>query len=189
MFHPDLVSYLIIANGVHPVPFQREMAAGGAQTAASQYILSLRREGSEDHYAADSYKKLQQLFSANMDFDWFTGAKRDAYLTEWARPGRLKTMIHWYRASPLRVAEPGQPITDLPAMPADKLRVAMPHLLIWGDGDTALLPESIEGLEDYAPRLTVRHIPDADHWICHQQPRKLAALIHDWIAHEAPTEY
>ena len=80
------------------------------------------------------------------------------------------------------------PITDLPEMPPEKLRVTMPHLLLWGDGDTALLPESMDGLADYAPRLTVQRIPDADHWICHQQPRKLAALIHDWITHEAPTE-
>ena len=38
MFRPELVSGLIIINGVHPVPFQRELAAGGAQTEASQYI-------------------------------------------------------------------------------------------------------------------------------------------------------
>jgi pimeloyl-ACP methyl ester carboxylesterase len=187
--HPDRVARLIVANGVHPAPFQRALAAGGAQSAASQYIEALRAPGSEDRLAADDFDGLMRLFSAHMDLSWMTPPKRAAYKAEWARPGCLRGMVNWYRASPLRVAEPGQPITDLPAMPADKLRVAMPHLLIWGDGDTALLPESIEGLEDYAPRLTVRHIPDADHWICHQQPRKLAALIHDWIAHEAPTEY
>ena len=42
---PALVSHLVILNGVHPAPFQRELAAGGAQTRASQYIHWLRREG------------------------------------------------------------------------------------------------------------------------------------------------
>ena len=54
---PDLVSKLIIMNGVHPAPFQRELAKGGAQTDASQYIHFLRREGSEDILAADDFDK------------------------------------------------------------------------------------------------------------------------------------
>lgn len=181
MFHPDRVSRLIIANGVHPVPFQRAMAKGGAQSAASQYILTLRRDGSEDHFAADNYARLQRLFSANMDFDWFTGDKRTAYLTEWARPGRLKTMIHWYRASPLQVATPGTPLTDLPDFPVDKLMIRCPHLLIWGAGDTALLPESTEGLETFAPDLTRVTIPDADHWLAHQKPSEMAEAILSWV--------
>ena len=38
MFQPALVDRLIIANGVHSAPFQRAVAAGGAQSQASQYI-------------------------------------------------------------------------------------------------------------------------------------------------------
>ena len=184
MFHPDLVDRLIIANGVHPVPFQRAMAAGGSQTAASQYILSLRREGSENHYAADGYAKMQQLFSANMNFDWFTGDKRAAYLAEWARPGRLKTMIHWYRASPLKVARPGEPITDLPEFPTERLMIRCPHLLIWGAGDTALLPEATEGLEEFALDLTRVTIEGAEHWLAHQKPDDMARAILDWMDRE-----
>ncbi|MGC1506483.1 MAG: alpha/beta fold hydrolase, partial [Sulfitobacter sp.] len=47
MFRPELVEKLIIMNGVHPVPFQRALAKGGAQAEASQYIHYLRSEGSE----------------------------------------------------------------------------------------------------------------------------------------------
>jgi len=157
------------------------MAAGGAQTEASQYILALRRDGSEEHFAADNYARMQKLFSAKMDFDWFTGEKRAAYLAEWSRPGRLKTMIHWYRASPLRVAKPGAPITDLPELPKERLMVRCPHLLIWGEGDTALLPDSTAGLEDYAPDLTRVTIDGADHWLAHQKPDEMAAAILEWV--------
>ncbi|MEP4198879.1 MAG: alpha/beta hydrolase [Aliishimia sp.] len=181
MSKPDLVQKLIIANGVHPAPFQREMASGGPQSVASQYILSLRRAGSEDHYAQDNYARLQTLFSAKMDFDWFCGEKRAQYLTEWSRPGRLKTMIHWYRASPLKVAVPGEPITDLPELPKDRLMIRCPHLLIWGAGDTALLPESTKGLEEYAPILTRITIPEADHWLAHQKPDEMATAILNWV--------
>jgi epoxide hydrolase 4 len=179
--YPDRVGHLMILNGVHPIPFQREMAAGGAQSEASQYILWLRREGAEDLLAKDGFAKLMRLFSANMDLSWMTPAKLAAYKTEWARPGRMRGMVNWYRASPLQVAPPGEPLTNLPALPRDALNLHQPHLLIWGTGDTALRTDCLIGLADYAPNLTIHHIDGADHWICHQKPHAVAAMIRNWL--------
>jgi pimeloyl-ACP methyl ester carboxylesterase len=181
MFRPELVDRLIIMNGVHPVPFQRALAAGGAQTAASQYINYLRAEGSEDKLAADDFAKLMALFSANMNLDWLDADKLKAFKREWGRPGRMRGMINWYRASPLVVGKPGAPLTDLPDLPLDKLRVRCPHLLIWGADDTALLPEATAGLEDFAPDLTRVRIEGADHWLHHQKPAEVAQAILDWL--------
>ena len=182
MFKPDLVSRLIIANGVHPVPFQRAMAAGGAQSEASQYINFLRRTDSHDLLAADGFARMRDLFMAKMDTGWLTDEARAAYLTEWSRPGRLKTMIHWYRASPLRIAETGQPLTDLPDLPVDRLMVRCPHLLLWGEKDSALLPESTAGLAEFAPDLTRVNLPDLDHWLIHQDPQTIAGVVIAWLA-------
>lgn len=179
----DQVRHLIIANGVHPIPFQRELAKGGAQSEASQYINTLRKPGSEDIFAADNYAKLMKLFSAHMNLGWMNDARRAEYEAAWSHGGgRLKTMIHWYRASPVRVADPGQPITDLPDFPVAPFTVHCPHLLIWGDDDTALRPETTQGLETYAPDLTRVTIPDADHWLLHQKPEIVAQTILDWAA-------
>lgn len=182
MFRPDLVSRLIILIGVHPVPFQRAIAAGGAQNEASQYIHNLRAERSEDRLAADDYAKLLRLFSARMDLSWLSPARLAEYRTEWTRPGRLRAMIDWYRASRLRVGQPGEVLHDLPAVDIDRLRVHCPHLLIWGAEDTALLPEATEGLEDCAPDLTRVTLTGADHWLHHQQPQAVAKAIMDWTA-------
>lgn len=176
---PDLVSHLIIANGVHPVPFQRAMAAGGAQSEASQYINVLRREGSEDVLAQDDFARLMQLFSAHMDMSWLQGDVLDAQKAIWRQSG-LRGMINWYRASPLIVADPGVP-EPMPDLPLERLHVHCPHLLIWGGGDTALLPVSHEGLEAFAPDLTRAHIRQADHWVLHQQPDKIAAIVKNWL--------
>ena len=178
----ERVERLIILNGVHPIPFQREMAKGGAQSQASQFILWLRREGSEDRLAENDFGKLLDLFSARMDLSWMTPETLAQYKTEWARPGRMRGMVNWYRASPLQVAAPGQPITDLPALPRDALGVSQPHLLIWGTGDTALLTDCLNGLEELAPNLTIHRIVGADHWICHQKPDEVAAIIRDWLS-------
>ncbi|WP_299598620.1 alpha/beta hydrolase [uncultured Tateyamaria sp.] len=179
MFRPELVSHLIIANGVHPVPFQREMAAGGAQSEASQYINFLRSEGSEDTLAADDFGKLLKLFSAKMDMSWLAGDRLNAYKAVWRQSG-LRGMINWYRASPLIVADPGVPV-EMPDLPLDRLQVGCPHLLIWADGDTALLPVSTEGLEDFAPSLTRAHVSDADHWLLHQQPDAIVEIMNNWL--------
>lgn len=180
MFRPELVERLIVANGVHPVPFQRAMAAGGAQSAASQYINLLRRERSQDELAADDFAKLVDMFLARYRDGWLTDEKLAAYKAEWARGGRLKTMLHWYRASPLKIARPGAPLTDLPDLPLDRLMVRCPHLLIWGEGDTALLPEATEGLEAFAADLTRVTIEGADHWLHHQKPQEVARVMLEW---------
>lgn len=181
MFRPDLVSRLIILNGVHPVPFQTALSRGGAQAEASQYIHMLRRPDSQDLLAQDNYARLEKLFSAKMSFDWLTPERRAEYLAEWARPGRLETMINWYRASPLQVPEPGQVIADPPQFPIDKMHVPCPHLLIWGEDDTALLPEATEGLEAFVPDLTRVTMHGVDHWLCHQAPDQVAGHILNWI--------
>jgi pimeloyl-ACP methyl ester carboxylesterase len=181
ILRPDLVARLVILNGVHPGPFQRALAAGGAQSAASQYIDWLRTDGSEDVLAANDFARLRGLFGANMDMAWLSGATLDDYLREWARPARLRGMVNWYRASPMRVARPGVPITDLPAPNPDRLRIACPHLLIWGEGDRALLPEATVGLEDYAPGLIRVTVPGTDHWLHHQAPDAVAGAIRGFL--------
>ena len=180
MFHAPKVERLIVLNGVHPVPFQRALAAGGAQTAASQYIHYLREEGAEDRLSADNFAKLLALFSAKMDLSWLSGARLEEYRTEWARPGRLKAMLNWYRASPMRLGQPGEALDDLPVWPVEKMQVRCPHLLVWGEDDTALLPEATEGLEEFAPDLTRKTVAGADHWLCHQKPAEVADLILHW---------
>ncbi len=179
MFRPDLVSHLIIANGVHPVPFQRAMASGGPQSEASQYINALRRPTSDAALAANDYERLLTLFSAKMSLDWMPPARAEEYKAVWRQSG-LRGMINWYRASPLVVADPGVP-AQMPDLPLERLHIRCPHLLIWGDGDTALLPVSTEGLEAFAPDLTRIEIPGADHWLLHQEPEKIADHIRDWL--------
>ncbi len=180
MLFPDVVARLIIANGVHPVPFQKAMASGGAQSEASQYINALRREGSEEYLARDDFGKLLQLFSAKMDLSWLTGEKLAEYKREWGREGRLKAMINWYRASPLVVADPGVPV-DLAAMDVSSLQVKCPHLLFWGMDDSALLPVSREGLEAFVADLTVHEIEGSDHWVLHQRAGEVAEVVRGWL--------
>jgi len=182
IWHPDLVSRLVVINGVHPGPFQREIARGGAQTEASQYIHYLRAPGAEARLARDGFDALRRLFAAKMDMSWLRGEVLEQYLTEWARPGVLTGMLNWYRASPLQVAKPGEPIANPRVLSPDNGRISMPHLVIWGQDDTALLPCTLTGLDGYCDDLEIQKVAGADHWICHQMPKVVAKLIQGFMA-------
>ncbi|MEL6599418.1 MAG: alpha/beta hydrolase [Pseudomonadota bacterium] len=181
---PDLTRTLTVMNGVHPIPFLRALAAGGAQSRASQYIPWLRSKGVEEILRADEFAKLRALFAAHMDMSWLTGAVAELYLREWARPRALEGMLSWYRASPLPVAKPGEPIpnAELPQLDAEALRIRMPHLLLWGENDTALLPEAHEGLGDLCEDLRIDVLPGVDHWLHHQAPDTVAERIGRFLA-------
>ena len=160
------------------------LAAGGTQTAASQYMTFLRRDDAEARLSADGYAKLLGLFAENMDMSWMTPERRDVYVGEWSRPGRLRGMVNWYRATPLVIPKPGETVA-VPPMDPEKLRVRMPHLLVWGLGDTALLPEATEGLETYCDDLTRVEIEGADHWLVHQRPDEVAQILRNWLENGA----
>jgi epoxide hydrolase 4 len=181
IWRPDLVSRLVVLNGVHPGPFQRAAAAGGAQSAALGYIAYLRAEGSEARLAADGFARLRRLFAEGMDMRWLGGPVLERYLRAWSGPGVMRGMVNWYRASPLRVAEPGQPIGDAHVLSHAAGRVRAPHLVIWGKGDRVLLPESLEGLGAYCDDLTLRRVAGADHWVIHQRTAEVARLIDGWL--------
>jgi pimeloyl-ACP methyl ester carboxylesterase len=60
--------------------------------------------------------------------------------------------------------------------------VRVPTLVIWGERDTALLPGVVDGLEQHVDDLRVERIPEASHWVMHEQPARVLALIGDFIA-------
>ena len=179
------IASLTIMNGVHPIPYQRAIATGGAQCAAAQYIPWLKAEGSEDVLAANGFERLIGLFSANMDMSWLSGARLDAYKTAWGSADGVRAMVNWYRASPLVVGAPGEPLPAdrLPDWPAERMVVRVPHLLLWGAGDTALLPEAFEGLKDHCTAgLEIAEIEGTDHWLHHQKPAEVAERIRAFVA-------
>lgn len=176
---PELMEQLVIMNGAHPVPFQKALAAGGAQSAASQYFHDLRAKDAEAAFARDDYAPLMATFSKAMDMRWFDAARRGDYVAAWSEPGALTGMLNWYRATPLQVADPGRPIPldQLISLDPARLRVKPPHLLLWGSGDTALLAEAHEGLDALCDDLTKVQIDGADHWLHHQKPDRVAEEI------------
>lgn len=183
MRHAGRVEKLVIANGVHPMCFQRALFAAGNQTKASQYMNWLRAEDSTRALSADNYKKMLSFMEGFSPAPWLNDERREGYIAAWSQPGAVDAMLNWYRASPMII-----PAIDAPARQMvfdddqlNKYAITMPHLLLWGMKDQALLTESRQGLEQFCPDLKIIEVADADHWIVHSHPTLVAREIQKFI--------
>lgn len=180
---PNRIAKLAVINGVHPGPFQRALVEDEAQRKASAYMHYLRDPQAEERLSANTFEKLLGMLSRFGPQPWLTPEKRSSYVEAWSPPGALTGMLNWYRASPLLVPHPGEDVDVGKAMKLDpaQLRVRMPHLVIWGMNDQALLPVSRATLGDYCDDLTVREIKDADHWVVHQKTDMVIGYLRDFL--------
>jgi len=177
---PERVSRLVILNAPHPFTFARELANDPAQQAASAYMNWLRRPGAEEALAKDDFALFDRFFQGVSPAPWFDAAVRAAYHAAWAQPGAVAGGLGYYRASPLY-----PPIGDDPGAkrlaldPADFV-VTVPTLVIWGERDTALLPSLLDGLGTMVPDLRIERLAGCSHWLAHEAPLEVAALIRDF---------
>jgi pimeloyl-ACP methyl ester carboxylesterase len=181
---PQRISRLAVINGVHPGPFQRALIEDEAQRNASAYVHYLRDPKAEARLSANSFEKLLAMLSRFGPQPWLTPERQAAYLEAWSPPGALTGMLNWYRASPLLVPKAGEAVDPAKVMKLDpaRLRVRMPHLVIWGMDDRALLPVSRATLADYCDDLTVVEIEGADHWVVHQRTDEVIGHLRDFLA-------
>ena len=176
---PGLAQKLVIINSPHPGTFLRELKTNPAQQAASAYMNFLIRPDAEKLLSQDGYRRLWEFFTgmgagAN-GFGWLTEEVKDRYRAVWDQG--LTGGCNYYRASPLRPPRPQDAAAASIELPHEMLTIAVPTLVLWGLGDTALPPELIEGLDNYIPRLTLETVPDATHWIVHEQPQRVIASL------------
>lgn len=183
---PHLARRLAIINSPHSGTFLRDLVSSPGQQAASAYMNFLIRPDAEEQLAADDYRRLWALFEKMGATDgphaWLDAAARDKYRAVWAHG--LAGGCNLYRASPLRPPRPEDPAAAAITLPHDALTITLPTLVIWGMQDTALLPALVDGLDAWIPDLTLHKVEDASHWIVHEQPGLVAALLAAFLARQ-----
>jgi pimeloyl-ACP methyl ester carboxylesterase len=180
--HPDSLNKLVIVNAPHPAIFQRELRDNPAQQKASQYMLMFRGPDAETTLAANEHAMLVQIvLGAGLKQGYMTDADKQAYLAAWSQPGALTGGLNYYRAAQVGPPTATQSVPANFVAGASSTQVTVPTLVIWGEGDTALLTGNLEGLDAYVPRLTVRRIPEATHWVVHEKPEWVNRYIREFM--------
>ncbi|QBK03871.1 alpha/beta hydrolase [Hylemonella gracilis] len=181
---PALMRRLAIVNSPHPGTFLRELQNNPKQQAASAYMNFLNRPDAETLLAEDDYRRLWDFFlnlgAGAEGYGWLTEDLKKRYRAVWDQG--LTGGLNYYRASPLRPPRPDDAAASQIELPREMLTITVPTLVLWGLGDTALPPELIEGLEDYIPQLTLERVPDATHWIVHEQPGRVIQALQRFLA-------
>jgi pimeloyl-ACP methyl ester carboxylesterase len=193
--HPERLAKLVIINSPHPGTFLRELQHNPAQQAASAYMNELIQDDAEAAYEANDFEKLLAVLSAHSANEgafhrtpsapsyWLTEQVKQDYRQLWQHG--IRGGLNYYRASPLRPPRPGEPAAAAVSLPIEMLRIRRPTLVIWGQQDHALLPCLTEGLEDYIADLTLVPLPQASHWVVHEEPQRVEQEISAFLARDS----
>src|SRR5215469_11057163 len=183
--HPDMLDRLVIVNAPHPGIFGRLLASDPAQQRASQYMLMFRSPQAEQNLSANSYSLLvSAVLGEGLKNGVFAEADKEAYIKSWSQPGALTGGLNYYRANevgPLQAGQAPAAGRETFAVNPDALTVKVPTLVIWGEKDTALLTQNLDGLDKFVPQLTIKRISDGTHWVIHEKRDEVNSAIRDFI--------
>lgn len=184
---PAWLERLVIINAPHPVLFLEALRHDPIQQRASDYMNFLCRPDAEQLLVADDFARMWDFFTGmgavqgrQPGAGWLSESVRDRYREVW-RQG-IAGALNYYRASPVRPAAAGDERLQRIQLPVEATRIRAPTLVIWAEADIALGRGLLDGLDQHVDRLTVARVPEATHWIVHEQPTLVADTIDRFLA-------
>ena len=169
MNHPEVVHRLAILNAAHP----RRLSEGlkhPNQLRKSWYFFFFATPGLPEEvvHLRDWHFFRHFLHDANPPY---TQEELDRYVEAWSQPGAAKAMIDYYRAA-VRLGSK-----------QEVHPVLAPTLVIWGQGDRYLGRKLAEPHHEDVPGLDrVERLPDASHWVHHDEAERVNQLLIDFFA-------
>ena len=148
---------------MHPIQMLRSSYVGFFQVPAlPEWLLSAR-----DHAL------LRRALTGSSRAGTFDDALLALYGQGWRQEGALTAMLNWYRAMPL-----SWPLVAT---------IQVPVQVVWGDRDTALEPGLAEAGLRYCREGASLHLPQASHWLHHEEPERVAARTLEFLERVAAT--
>ncbi|WP_394761063.1 alpha/beta fold hydrolase [Phenylobacterium sp.] len=164
---------LVIMNVPHPAVMAGHLGRNWAQLRKSWYMFFFQLPGLPEWGAVrNDGEAIREAFRGMaIDKSNFTPDVLDRYARDAQRPGAIRGMINWYRAA-LRLG--------------GKLRgpwpvIETPTLIVWGEEDTALGIELLDGTDAYVRDLTIERLPGVSHWVQQEAPEKVNAILKGWL--------
>jgi epoxide hydrolase 4 len=167
---------LVVMNLPHPACYERALRRGVRQWLRSWYMLFFQLPWlPEKALGARGAAMIGRAFrEMAVHKENFPDDVLDVYRRAALEPGALTAMLNYYRALLSGGGFRRQRSLGYP-------KIDVPTLVVWGERDTALGVETLEGIEEFVPNVTVRRLPDASHWVQQDAPDEVNAILRSWL--------
>jgi pimeloyl-ACP methyl ester carboxylesterase len=178
MKYPEVVDRLAILNAAHPRKLSQGLHHPDQLRKSWYFFFFALPELPEIIVHANRWHFFRHFLRDARPA--YTPEEMDRYIEAWSQPGAAAGMINYYRFAV------GQPAKEAEAA----LRpISAPTLVIWGQRDNYLGPELAQPDHDDVPNLDrVERLPDASHWVHHDEAERVTQLLADFFAPSRPTE-
>ena len=172
MNHPEVVDRLAILNAAHPRRLSQGLHHPGQLRKSWYFFFFDLPDLPESVVRADHWKFFQHFLRDARPA--YTPEEIARYVEAWSQPGAATGMINYYRSS----VRQSQKRAEAQLRP-----ISAPTLVIWGQRDRYLGPELAEPDHDDVPNLDrVERLPDASHWVHHDEAERVNQLLVDFFA-------
>lgn len=169
--HAHRLERLAVLNAPHPAVMERALRKSSAQRKRSWYMFFYQLPWlPERTLRKKDYRYLAKALQWTSRRGTFTDEDVRIYKEAWSQPGALTTMLNWYRM--MLWARPSRPPGS---------RVTVPTLMIWGTKDRFLGEELAQPSIDRCDQGLLARIEEATHWVQHEEPGRVNALIADFF--------
>jgi epoxide hydrolase 4 len=168
MNHPEVVDRLAILNAAHPRKLNEGLKSP-RQLLRSWYFFYFQTPWLPERRARHWHWRFFKRFLRDARPP-HTAEELDHYVEAWSQPGVVRAMIDYYRAA-VRLGSK-----------QEIRRVTAPTLVIWGQRDRYLGPKLAEPHHEDVPNLDrVERLPNASHWVHHDEAERVNELLLDFI--------
>jgi epoxide hydrolase 4 len=172
--HAQRLERVVILDCPHPAVMARALQRNRVQRRRSWYMFFFQLPvlpelwlGKKDGY------NLERMFRAGSPGEHAVPrALIEAQKRALLAPGRLRPALAYYRTAFRRGLPDMVRGARQPFRPID-----LPVTLIWGEHDSCLGLELIDGTERFATRLSVHRIPNAGHFVHQERPDEVNRLL------------
>jgi len=172
--YPERLGRLVVINCPHGAVLRKHLRTNRTQQRRSWYMFFFQLPWIPELVVRRAqWRMLTRMMQGSARPGTFTDSELELYRKAWSQPGAFTAMLIWYRAMFRR-----------PPSPPPRRPIAVPTLLIWGLRDRFLGREMVKPSIDLTADGRVALIEEATHWVHHEEPLKVNALIADFLGEE-----
>jgi pimeloyl-ACP methyl ester carboxylesterase len=171
--HPDRVERLAILNVPHPATMEKTLRSSPKQLLHSWYMFFFQVPWLPERLLGWGGRRALESAYRDARPGAFSSEDLDQYTEALAGSEGFRGPINWYRAALRR--SPGATRRLYRPIPA-------PVLVIWGEQDRFLTASMADPDPELVPDVRVVRLPAASHWVQHDEPERVNALLTEFFS-------